>query len=102
MGEARDTLTRRPGRPAGSERQYVLLLEEGSSSILHLPDEGRLVIGRSPEADVRIQDRAASRRHAELVVRRGDVEVVDLQSHNGTLVNGEPIAGARALVSGDV
>jgi two-component system response regulator AtoC len=37
-----------------------------------------------------------------LVVRRGDVEVVDLQSHNGTLVNGEPIAGARALVSGDV
>ena len=97
-----DTLTRAPGRAPGGERLYVLVLEEDSSSIFHLPRDGRVVVGREPGVELNIRDPAASRRHAQLVVRRGEVEVINLDSHNGTLVNGERVSAPRALVSGDV
>lgn len=54
-----------------------------------------LVIGRGTEADLRINDPGVSRRHVEFVVNGTDVEVVDLGSTNGMLVNGEKITHAR-------
>ena len=54
-----------------------------------------LVIGRGTEADVRINDPGVSRRHIEFLVfdREGDVdiEVGDLGSTNGMLVDGHRI-----------
>jgi two-component system, NtrC family, response regulator AtoC len=95
-----ETLTHAPGR--SPERLYLLVLEGDKSSIVNLPRDGRLTVGRAPEVELHISDRAASRRHAELVLRGGEAEVSDLGSHNGTLVNDERITGPRALVSGDV
>jgi DNA-binding NtrC family response regulator len=97
-----DTLTHRPGRGPGGERLYLLVLEGDSSAIFTLPKNGRVVVGRSPDVQLHIQDRAASRRHAEVVMQAGEAELVDLGSHNGTLVNGARIDGRRALSSGDV
>jgi len=52
---------------------------------------GRLRIGRGDEADVRISDHRVSRLHAE-IERVGDaIQITDLDSSNGTLVNGVPI-----------
>ena len=51
------------------------------------PDEGRTLIGRSPDCDVFLDDVTVSRRHAELV-RDGDTfSIRDLGSLNGTYVN---------------
>jgi pSer/pThr/pTyr-binding forkhead associated (FHA) protein len=51
------------------------------------PDEGRTLIGRSPECEVFLDDVTVSRRHAE-VVRDGDTfSIRDLGSLNGTYVN---------------
>jgi pSer/pThr/pTyr-binding forkhead associated (FHA) protein len=54
-----------------------------------------LVVGRGTEADVRINDPGVSRRHIEfLVFTRGgdlDIEVGDLGSTNGMLVDGHRI-----------
>ncbi|MFK8909601.1 FHA domain-containing protein [Streptomyces sp. YS-3] len=59
-------------------------------------------IGRAPENDLVVDDLIVSRRHAELRARPdGGYEIVDLGSHNGTFLNGQPVD--RAAVSpGDI
>jgi hypothetical protein len=49
------------------------------------------VIGRVAGCDLVIDDTKASRRHARLVVDAGVVEVEDLESSNGTLLNEKPV-----------
>jgi len=63
--------------------------------------EGRQVIGRRPECDIRVRERAVSGVHAEIVCgRNGIVTVNDLASTNGTMVNGVRIDRPMALVAG--
>lgn len=58
------------------------------------------VLGRGPEADVQVADTGVSRRHAELHLEDSGVRLVDLQSTNGTRVNGRRV-GSKLLRSGD-
>ncbi len=51
-----------------------------------------LAIGRDPENDIVLSDRRVSRRHAEIKLRLGRYTLYDLQSTNGTLVNGRRVA----------
>jgi len=60
------------------------------------------VLGRASDADVHLDgDDALSRRHAEIAVRAGLCLIRDLDSCNGTLLNGRPVRRAR-LRRGDV
>jgi hypothetical protein len=59
-----------------------------------------ITIGRLPECDVVVSDPAVSRRHAEVRRRDGQFVVVDLDSTNGTRVNGTGIR-ERVLADGD-
>ncbi len=54
-----------------------------------------VVLGRCPDADVRIDDRWVSRRHCELVEVDGMLVVRDLGSTHGTFVNGRQVSEAR-------
>lgn len=56
-----------------------------------------VVIGRNPEADVRLDDRWVSRIHGEISEINGTLLVRDLDSRNGTLVNGQYIKEAHLL-----
>ncbi|HYM56356.1 MAG TPA: FHA domain-containing protein [Solirubrobacteraceae bacterium] len=59
------------------------------------------VLGRSEEADIRLEDSFASTSHARLAPH-GDVVVLeDLGSTNGTYLNGEPLRGPQPLHAGD-
>jgi hypothetical protein len=62
---------------------------------------GGLSIGRSKEADVRIEDRYASSLHARLFSRDGRFFVEDMDSTNGTLLNGATLQGEAELIDGD-
>jgi DNA-binding winged helix-turn-helix (wHTH) protein len=64
-------------------------------------EEGENLIGRSPDASVRIQSPKVSRHHARVVVDGDDVTVEDLESKNGTFVNGGSINGPTPLAHGD-
>jgi len=62
---------------------------------------GGLSIGRSKEADVRIEDRYASSIHARVFSRDGRFYVEDMSSTNGTLLNGATLQGEAELIDGD-
>jgi len=62
---------------------------------------GGLSIGRSKEADVRIEDRYASSIHARVFSREGRFYVEDMNSTNGTLLNGATLEGEAELIDGD-
>jgi hypothetical protein len=60
----------------------------------------RLTIGRSPEAEVFLDDVTVSRNHALLVRRRDGLYIDDLGSLNGTYVNRRRIESHK-LLDGD-
>jgi pSer/pThr/pTyr-binding forkhead associated (FHA) protein len=61
----------------------------------------RTLVGRSPEADVQLDDEGVSWNHLE-IERRGEVLMAtDLDSRNGTALNGEPLDRPRRLRDGD-
>jgi hypothetical protein len=62
---------------------------------------GGLSIGRSKDADVQIDDRYASSIHARLFSREGRHFVEDMNSTNGTQLNGAALNGEAELVDGD-
>ena len=62
----------------------------------------RTVVGRDPEADVVIDDEAVSWNHLEIESRGGVLMAADLDSSNGTTLNGEPLDRPRRLRDGDV
>jgi FHA domain-containing protein len=67
-----------------------------------LGERGRWVVGRAPSCDVVLaDDDAVSRRHAEIAIRAGLCLVRDLDSCNGTVLNGRFVRRAR-LRRGDV
>ena len=51
-----------------------------------------VLIGRDPQNDVVLDDRRVSRKHAEVRLRLGRYTLFDLQSTNGTYVNGRRVA----------
>jgi len=63
---------------------------------------GGLSIGRSAEADVRIEDRYASGVHARIFTRDGHAYIEDMNSTNGTLLNDATLNGEAELIDGDV
>lgn len=64
--------------------------------------EGQFAIGRSSDCQLSLDDPLVSRRHALLIVRGENVEVEDLGSRNGVLVNGVRVMKPTRLVDGDV
>ena len=64
-------------------------------------DQRVIVIGRSSDCDVQLDDANVSRRHAEVRHIGDGYSLVDLGSTNGTEVNGQRIQ-ETALMNGDV
>ncbi len=103
MRDEDQTWTRDKVRVSERAGQFRLLVVDGAtSSMMDLPPAGLLLIGRAPEADLRLTDRSVSRRHARLFLDEGQVRIADLESHNGVSVNGQPLMEVHTLQPGDV
>jgi len=75
-------------------------LEPGTEREL---DSTAVTLGRAPENDLVLDtDEFASVQHARIEPRRDGVWVQDLDSTNGTFVNGVKLTRPRKLASGDV
>lgn len=61
-----------------------------------------IIMGRHPECDVVLDAGAVSRQHAKLVSHEGKYLLVDLQSRNGTFLNGRLIDAPTQIQDGDL
>jgi ABC transport system ATP-binding/permease protein len=87
------------GRGGGRDREaqpddYRLSVDRRPTAVLPLPTR-RLRIGRTSDNDLVLSDLGISRHHAELrKTGDGKYQIVDLDSHNGTFVNGQRVTSA--------
>jgi pSer/pThr/pTyr-binding forkhead associated (FHA) protein len=86
---------------AHSETPTVAVIEPASQAGLVFRVTRPLVLGRSAEADVVLEDPYASDFHARLVFQAGEVRLQDLGSTNGTFVNGERMVAPTSLRRAD-
>lgn len=87
---------RQSARPAASVR----IVRGGQPGAEIALTGTRLVAGRRPDCDIPLEEATVSRRHAAFVRRGEDWWVVDLESTNGTRINGET-TGERVIHPGD-
>jgi DNA-binding response OmpR family regulator len=79
----------------------LLMVEGPSPGKRTFVDQPELIIGRDEQCDVVIPERQVSRQHARIRQERGKYVLEDLDSKNGTFVNGQQIDGPQSLQDGD-
>lgn len=85
-----------PRQPQSTRLQPVLDID-GQRYSLNAPS---IVLGRSSEADILIDDTGVSRRHLEIRTENGQSTAVDLGSTNGSYVDGRKVNGSAPLNDG--
>jgi len=92
-----------PGMQADRAEASVRLLISSGRSALRIAavTKERLTIGRRPQNDIALDDLTVSGEHALIETRGTESVIHDLDSRNGTLVNGLAIS-RRVLCDGDV
>ena len=79
-----------------------VVVELDGQEVVRVPLNGqKTIIGRDQTADVYLENRALSRKHAQLEKRGAGIWIRDLESQNGTYVNGERILEPIPLSSDD-
>ncbi|MBI4491321.1 MAG: FHA domain-containing protein [Chloroflexi bacterium] len=68
----------------------------------HRLGPGETIIGRDPDCDIVLDDAAASRRHAKVRQDAQDFVLTDLDTTNGTLVNGQSIVQHKLQLGDEV
>jgi predicted component of type VI protein secretion system len=94
----------RPAMPHGTNlrESAMLVLQRGTEAGLTWPLERHTItIGRSPECDIELNDRQVSRFHARISWHEDHYELEDLESKNGTHLNGREVIGTQTLRDGD-
>lgn len=79
----------------------ILVIPGEGESFTHTLEGDSVVVGRSSVADLRVEDRFLSRKHARMFFRDHEWWVEDLGSRNGTKLNGTLIDGPTRLEEGD-
>ena len=91
---------RQPAPPAPRQtpsRMQPVLDIDGQRYSLNAPS---VVLGRSSEADILVDDTGVSRRHLEIRTENGVSRAIDLGSTNGSFVNGQRVQGEADLTDG--
>src|SRR3954468_5281401 len=97
VSEVRDSIAR------AQHKQPALVVLQGSESDIgtHVVLDKTVTLGRDPMVELPLQDEGISRRHCRVVSDDKLFFVEDLNSTNGTLLNGERLQGRTVLNAGD-
>jgi hypothetical protein len=94
----------RPGHavpaPTAATRAFLVVQTDGAPPARFDLGGALIAVGRAADNDVILDDPQVSRHHCQLKLQHGAYGFVDLQSRNGSTVNGQPVAEI-ALADGD-
>lgn len=79
--------------------QVILGRERGQ---IYPVTKGTYVVGRGTDTTIVLASDLVSRHHATIVVGETEVRVTDLESSNGTFINGARVRGDAVAVEGDI
>ena len=86
------------------EAEKPVLILQNNNNTLHehwVMDKDDVTVGRGEEADLVLDERQVSRQHIRIYKENNKYFVEDLDSKNGTWVNGNQFKGVRQLSDGD-
>ena len=99
VDEVRDSIAR------AQRKQAALVVLQGSESEIgtHVMLDKPVTIGRDPKTELPLQDEGISRRHCRIAFdkEKGAFFIEDLNSTNGTLLNGKRLQATKKLEAGD-
>ncbi len=84
-----------PADFAGVSLAFLLVRQGADVQVVEVPARGDVVVGRSLEASLRIEDARVSRQHFRTFWDGPNLLIEDLGSRNGTLINGEALRAAK-------
>ncbi len=96
--------TANPGGDFPMNNTFQLIIEDDQGQRSVVPVEvGEITIGRAEESTIRLDERNVSRSHARIREdEQGQIIALDLDSYNGTWVNGERLQGFHLIREGDL
>jgi sigma-B regulation protein RsbU (phosphoserine phosphatase) len=80
---------------------FALVGQIKGRSVCNYLREGEQIVGRAATSHLRLPDSSVSRTHARITLKAGNVSVTDLESSNGTFVNGTQISGTKEIKLND-
>ncbi len=87
------TFSQRLGDAAEIPPSLVMLVGPAGFVGRQWPIDGEdIVVGRSMTSAIFVDDKSVSKSHTKLTVSNGEVHLIDLESTNKTVVNGDPVA----------
>lgn len=85
-------------QPAATDVATRLVITEGAREGMEMPlGRGPITVGRSSESNVVIRDDYTSTHHARLELQRSGWVVIDLESTNGTFVDGQKVTAPMTV-----
>lgn len=85
-----------------TKSDWTIMLNDRVITRFTTHEGNKLIIGRSPDADVVIDNTAVSRHHSSIELRDGRHYLADMKSTNGTTVNGKKITSKVPVTEKDV
>ena len=90
-----------PVQSRDDQQAYLMVIAGPHVGKMFKVDDDTTVLGRSSKADIHVNDVGISRQHAEFVCYGEDVFIDDLDSANGTYLNGQIVDRRQQLQDGD-
>lgn len=83
------------------DQAYLIVISGPHVGKMYKIDREEVTVGRSSKADMHVNDLGISRAHARVMIRGDEVFIEDLQSANGTYLNGDRLLRPQKLGDGD-